>query len=270
MTINFCEVCLAVTICSVITVIIYIASWYNDEEKEKDEGEFKTPGISNMQGLENEEPIPRGEPNKTLNFDARRNTGSYEHQTSNEIIKEKSDLCRLQDEDLRSRIAVKESGEQHIADDYVNIERQNSISEYDPVVHRDDKPGRLHLSIRYDDERSKLVVQILEAEGLIRPEQLYSPEMCLTFTLVGPYSTGNEAEKYTRVVVENAAVTWKEAIIFCITFENAIKQNLYIKASNKTDPAAPRDREISIPLNNLGSQAEEMNDWFTLEFVQSA
>jgi hypothetical protein len=34
MTINFCEVCLAVTICSIITIMFYIASWYNHEEKD--------------------------------------------------------------------------------------------------------------------------------------------------------------------------------------------------------------------------------------------
>jgi hypothetical protein len=34
MTINCCEVCLAVFICSVITIVIYMASWLNHEETE--------------------------------------------------------------------------------------------------------------------------------------------------------------------------------------------------------------------------------------------
>jgi len=264
----FCEVCLAVLICSVITIVFYIASWYNHEENEEEE--FKEPGTSNMQGLDNDEPIPRGELNETLNFDSEKHLITPEHQSSGAIIKEKSDLCRLQDEDLRSRIAENESGEHHITDDYVNIERQGSVSEYDPVVHPDSKNGRLHLSIRYDNERSKLIVQILDGQGLIRPEQLYSPQMCLTFTLIGPYTNEDDTEKHTRIVVENAAVVWKEPMTFCVTFENATKQNLYVNITNKTDPTAPRDREISIPLNNLGSQAEEINEWFDLQFVQSS
>lgn len=200
-----------------------------------------------MQGLENEETIPRGEPNETLNFDADKHSYLYESQISTGIIrKEQSDLTRLQDEDLRSRVTEDEYNEQHINDDYVNIENQNNISEYDPVVHRDSKVGRLNLSIRYDDERSQLIVQLLDAQGLIRPEQIYAPEMYLTFTLIGPYNNDNQTEKHTRVAVENAAVLWKEPMSFSITFENAIKQNLYINATNKTDPAAPRDREVRV------------------------
>lgn len=256
MTINFCEVCLAVIICTIITIVLYIASWYNYEE-EKDvrkilflcienienlfqEDEFKKPNTSNMQGLDNDETIPRGEPNEILNFDFDRDVLTSEHQSSGEIIKEKSDLCRLQDEDLRSRVAENESDEHHLSDDYVNIENQNTISEYDSVVHPDTKIGRLHLSIRYDDERSRLIVQILDAQDLIRPEQLYAPEMCLIFTLIGPYSN----DDHTRIVVNNTTVIWKEPIIFCSTFENAIKQNLHVNVSNKTDPAAPQDREV--------------------------
>lgn len=34
MTINFGEVCLAVIICTIITIVLYIASWYNHEEKD--------------------------------------------------------------------------------------------------------------------------------------------------------------------------------------------------------------------------------------------
>jgi hypothetical protein len=231
-----------------------------------------------MQGLENDEPIPRGEPNETLNFNSNRHILTSEYHSTGAIKKEKSDLCRLQDEDLRSRIAGNESDEHHITDEYVNIEHQNSVSEYDPVVHGDSKIGRLHLSIRYDNERSQLIVQIVDAQGLIRPEQLYSPEMCLTFTLIGPYINEDEVEKHTRVAVENAAISWKEPMAFCITFENAIKQNLYVNVTNKTDPVAPRDREvrkrkdqiinyfcflikISIALDNLGSQNEEINKW---------
>lgn len=34
MAINFCEVCLATFICTIITIVLYIASWYNHEEKD--------------------------------------------------------------------------------------------------------------------------------------------------------------------------------------------------------------------------------------------
>lgn len=197
-----------------------------------------------MQGLENDEPIPRGEPNETLNFDFEKHSHAYERQTSGAIKREQSDLARLQDEDLRSRVAENASGEHHITEEYVTIERENSLSEYDPVVHPDAKTGRLNLSIRYDDERSQLIVEILDAQGLIGPKQLYAPEMCLTFTLIGPYNNDDEIEKHTRVVVANTSVVWKEPMSFCITFSNVIKQNLYVNATNKTDPDAPRDREV--------------------------
>jgi len=269
MTLGCCDVFVAAIICTIITIVFYIASWYNHEDK--DERRFRTPSISNMQGLDNEKPIPRGEPNEIINFDSHRHIITAEHQSTGEIKKEKSDLSRLQDEDLRLRIAENESGEHHIADDYVTIEHQNHNFEYDPVVHPDSKIGRLHLSIRYDDERSQLIVQILEAEGLIRPGQSYAPDMCLAFTLIGPFNNEDDTEKHTRIVVENAPILWKEPMSFCITFENAIKQNLYVSVTNKTDPTAPRDREISIPLKNLGSESdEEINEWFDLQFVQSS
>lgn len=110
------------------------------------------------------------------------------------------------------------------------------MGEYDAVVHPENKPGRLHVSIRYDDERSQLIVRILDAEGLIRPEQVYAPEMVMT--------VGLGEETHTRVFVDNAPVHWKEPMTFCVTYDNARKQNLYLNLSNKTDPAAPRDREV--------------------------
>ena len=80
-----------------------------------------------MQGLDNDKPIPRGEPMKYLISILKDVIRTSEHRPSGEIIKEKSDLCRLQDEDLRSRVAENESGENHITDDYVNIEHQSSV-----------------------------------------------------------------------------------------------------------------------------------------------
>ncbi len=34
MTINLGEVCIAVILCSIITMVLYIASWYNHEEND--------------------------------------------------------------------------------------------------------------------------------------------------------------------------------------------------------------------------------------------
>ncbi|CAF1223059.1 unnamed protein product [Rotaria sp. Silwood1] len=291
MTINCCDLCIAVTICSIITILLYIISWLTYEEK--DEENFKECSTSNMQGLDNEQPIPRGELNEILNYDSEKYILTRDRHSSGEIIYEISDISRLQNEDLRLRIAKHDSfisnksatdvESEHHNDsvendlkvfnkpsDDITIEDQNDEYEYDPVVHPDSKPGRLHLSIRYDNERSKLIVQILNAQGLIEPEQVYSREMCLKFTLIGPYNNEDVTEKHVRVIVENAPIIWKEPMTFCTTFENAIKHNLYIYATNNTDPVAPRDREISIPLNNLDSQAGEINEWFDLQFVQSS
>ena len=173
-----------------------------------------------MQGLENDQPVlPR-------------------HRSEGQTIKESSDLSRIQDEDLRSRVA-----DHSLADDYVNIEYPTKPTEYDPVVHPDGKQGRVHLSIRYDGERRKLVVQIVDGQGLIHPEQTYAPEMTLAFSLIGPFND-DETEKHTRVVVANDAVKWKEPMEFSISRENAIRQNLYVSVANETDPHAPRDREV--------------------------
>ncbi|CAF1066481.1 unnamed protein product [Rotaria sordida] len=269
MTVNFCEICLAVTICSIITILFYVASWLTDEEKNEEEKskEFDT---SNMQGLDNDEPIPRGEPNEVLSYDSETHIITPEHQPSGEIVHETSDLCRLQDEDLRTRIAKHGSFISNEPNDYVKVEHQNVVFPYDPVVHADSKPSRLHLSIRYDNERSKLIVQIVDAQGLISPEQLFSPEMDLKFTLIGPFNNEDITEKHTRIFVDNARIVWKEPMTFCITFENATKHNLYVYASNTTDPAAPQDREVSIPLNNLDSQGGEINEWYDLQYVQSS
>ncbi|CAF1040232.1 unnamed protein product [Adineta ricciae] len=267
MTINFCEVCLAVIVCSIITIVFYVASWFTHEEH--DDNTSKEPGVSNMQGLDNDEPVARSEPNEIINLDAENRLISPTSQSTGKIVKENSDIDLLQDKNLRAHIAQNEFDDQHIADDYVTIDHAHSLAEYDAVVHPDGKTGRLHLSIRYDDERSKLIVRLLDAQGLIRPEQIYSPETCLTFFLTKSNTDDSETEKHTRVVVENAAISWNEPCTFCSTFEHVIQGNLYVKASNRTDPAAIRDREVTIPLNNLGSQGEEINEWFDLQFVQS-
>lgn len=190
--------------------------------------------------MENETPLARGEPNETVNFQIENRLLTSEHHPTGVVRKEQADLSRLEFDDFRSRVT---ENEQPISSQSDNVVEENP-AEYDPVVHRDQKTGRLHLAIRYDNERSQLIVQIVDAQGLIRPEQIYAPEMVLIFSLIGPYTNDDDAEKHSRVVVENAAVTWKEAMPFCVTYENAIKQNLYVTATNQTDPAAPRDREV--------------------------
>ena len=37
---------------------------------------------------------------------------------------------------------------------------------------------------------------------------------------------------------------WKEPIVFSTSYDQAIQQNLYILATNDSDPTAPRDREV--------------------------
>ena len=102
----------------------------------------------------------------------------------------------MQDEDFRARVSKIESGQRPSTDDLQSHRQdQNSTSEYDPVVHPDSKLGRLHLSIRYDDERSQLIVQIIDAQGMIRPEQVYAPDMCLTFSLIENDHKEHESEK---------------------------------------------------------------------------
>lgn len=199
---------------------------------------------SNIQGSENGQAIPCDQPNEITNCNLDTPNVTDEHGTSGDIVKEQSDLCRLQEEDFRARIAESDSSDDHLSEGYVNIDEQTSFAEYDAVVHADNKTGRLHLSIRYDDERSQLIVRILDAQGIIRPEQVYAPEMVLTVTLTGHDDGQAEGEKQIRVFVDNAAVAWKEPMTFCITYENARKNNLYFIVSNKTDPSTPRDRQV--------------------------
>ena len=241
MTIEFGEVCLAVLVCSLITIVIYMASWYQHDEKD-----MKKADSSNTQGIEDDVPAPRGRQSEVLNFDPDVSTRADGDIPSGQLINEKSDITRLQDEDLRARVTEKFSREHSISEDYVTIDHQTSLSDYDPVVHPDGKLGRLHLSVRYDKQQSHLSVQLLGAEGLIRPDQSYAPEMMLTFTLIGPNQDDEMTEKHTRIVVENAPITWKQPMTFATAFGAAIKQNLYITATNETDPAAPNDRDVSV------------------------
>jgi hypothetical protein len=161
------------------------------------------------------------------------------------VVREKSDIYRLQDEDFRARVHDIASGQQHITDDAVDHPSSKSIAEYDPVVHPDSKHGRLHLSIQYNQGHNQLQVQIIDAQGVIRPEQLYAPEMHLTFSLRGNHQAGQCEEQHARVMVENAAVAWKEPMLFSVPYENLTEQVLHIMAKNQTDPSAPRDREVS-------------------------
>ena len=117
---------------------------------------------------------------------------------------------------------------------------QVNVAEYDPVVHPDGKHGRVYLSIRFNQESNQLIVQILDAQGLIRPEQVYAPEMNMSFSMSG----NDQKEKHSRVFVENAAVLWKEPMIFSDTHDKLLEQTLHILATNDTDPSAPRDREV--------------------------
>lgn len=68
--------------------------------------------------------------------------------------------------------------------------------------------------------------------------------MSVTFSLIGKNQTEYNTEKHERVVVDNAPIQWKEPIIFSITYEHVIEQNLYIFVANRTDPSTPRDREV--------------------------
>jgi hypothetical protein len=69
--------------------------------------------------------------------------------------------------------------------------------------------------------------------------------MCLTLSLTGDdHGNHNNTGKHERIIVDNTSVKWKEPVIFCTSFEKVIKQNLYIYVENRTDPSAPRNREV--------------------------
>jgi len=177
-----------------------------------------------------------GEPNEILNFE----TSDHQRSTG-EIIKEKSDIYRLQDEDFRERvheIAIGKIHETKTHDD------QTIVSEYDPAVRPDDKHGRLHLSIKYHNEQNVFVVKIIDAQGMIRPEQVYAPEMCLTFSLKRIDTNEQEKEIHERIFIINVPKQWQEPVTFSIDYTQIIQDNLHILARNSTDPSAPRDRQV--------------------------
>lgn len=161
-------------------------------------------------------------------------------------IREKSDILRTQYDDFRTRVTEHNTDVLNTAEIFQKNEEEIPEEVHDPVVHPDPRPGRIQLSIRYDDERSKLIVQVLDAQGLIPVDANYAPEMFVNFTLKGLNTDEKLTEHYTRVFVENPSVVWKEPMKFCVTFENAKKQNLYVRATNRTDPAASNDREVRI------------------------
>ena len=139
-----------------------------------------------------------------------------------------------------------ESNPQDSTDDSTNNQQDSTqVSQWDPAVHPDPKSGRLHLSIKYDDEKSDLIVQILDAQGMIRPGQIYASDTRLTFSLIANDRTEHASEKQERIFVDNAPVQWTEPMIFCRKYDQVIEENLYILATNHNDPTAPRDREVS-------------------------
>lgn len=193
---------------------------------------------SNLQGLENVVELPRGNEKEILRFD--RDDSDRISSSSGVVVKETSDLTRLQDEDFRSRLKDEHrSMENQFGDVPIDVNKD------DPLRHRDDRQGRVNLSIRYDDEEKKLFVQLLDAQGLIRPEQFAVPEMFLQFTLVGPNQNDFEPEKHQRIVGENAPTNCKEPMTFDIALDKAIEQNLFLRVFNDTDPSAPTDREVN-------------------------
>lgn len=152
----------------------------------------------------------------------------------------------MQDEDFRARVKRIESNPEDPTNDSANNQQSSTqIFEWDPAVHPDGKSGRLHLSIQYDDEKNQLIVQILDAQGMIRSDQIYASDMRLTFSLIANDRTEQTSEKHERIFVDHAPVQWKEPMIFCTKFDQVIQENLYILATNDSDPTAPRDREVS-------------------------
>lgn len=230
-TIDFYQISLALILCLILTILFYISSWYQTTMTDET---TKLADSSNLQGLENVEPLPQGQPDEIVQFDDSSSRGFL---SSGEIVRETSDLTRLQDEDFRQRVQHHQTNDNSDRDVPLNVENN------DPVVHRDKHSGRLNLSIEFDRDDHSLNVQIVDAQGLIRPEQFSVPEMMLTFSLNG--------EKHQRIVVENAPIDWKTPMRFSTSFDNLIGQNLYIKASNQSDPSAPKDREVMPHKNNF-------------------
>jgi hypothetical protein len=167
------------------------------------------------------------------------------------IIKEKSHLNCLQDDDSRTYIVDHPRNQStNMFIDHVSQSTLPNVAAYDSMGHSDTKSGRIHLLIEYNDERSKLFVRILNVQDIIRPEQVYTPETSVSFTLIGPHVDSNQIEKHTRVIVESTTMDWKVPMSFCITRDYAMKQNLYVNVSNGSDPSCTNDREVSVTRQN--------------------
>lgn len=81
---------------------------------------------------------------------------------------------------------------------------------------------------------------------MIRPEQVYAPDMCLSFSLVRN-DVKEEVEekcKFDRVFVIDAPKQWQEPVMFSIAFNQVIQETLHVLARNDSDPSAPRDRQV--------------------------
>lgn len=79
---------------------------------------------------------------------------------------------------------------------------------------------------------------------MIRPNQIYASDMRLIFSLITNDRAEHTSHRHERIFVDNAPVKWKEPIVFYTSYDQAIQQNLYILATNDSDPTAPRDREV--------------------------
>ena len=87
-------------------------------------------------------------------------------------------------------------------------------------------------------------MKIIDAQGMIRPEQVYAPEMCLTFSLKRIDTNEQEKEIHERIFIINVPKQWQEPVTFSIDYTQIIQDNLHILARNSTDPSAPRDRQV--------------------------
>ena len=191
-----------------------------------------------MEALNKAEATSHDEISNTLDLDLKNDIITSEYQVSDEVNNKKSDLCDFNNQALLSSDVPNLSNIDH-----ANVERQNITLKYNSTVSSNSKPGRLHLLIRYDNERSKLIVEILDFEDLVVPKQENAFVVCLEFTLIGPYSDENSTEKFTRILVENVAKEKKDPMEFCTTLEYATKQNLYVNAANASLETS-LDREV--------------------------
>ena len=182
---------------------------------------------------------------------------------NNKIIEEENSLIKS-NENLNSTIIAskpiienKDNSEIFLKDQF------NSKSN---ILGQNNYFGSIKVSVKYEEAKSRLVITIHEANGLINTDKnSFSDPYCRIYLL--PDEKQNSKLK-TKVIKNNLNPQWEESFFYVMTYAEALSKCLYINLKDQKGFFEKQDTqflgELSIKLNSVNLKSG-ICEWYYLE-----